>query len=181
MKARSWVSVAACTAVLFVVRAAAAQHPMPPGMTHEQHLAQMKKDAELKRRGDLSMGLDQDKTTHHFHLTAQGGTIEISTRDDGDETSRSQIRAHLQELVREFAQGNFQKPFMTHDETAPGVPTMERLKESITYAFEESEHGALLRITTANTEAIDAVHAFLRFQITEHATGDPLTVSSSDR
>lgn len=176
MKAQSWVGVTALTAVLFVVRAAAAQHPMPPGMTHEQHLAQMKKDAELKRRGDLSMGFDQNRTTHHFRLAEQGGTIEISTNDFGDDTSRSQIRAHLQEIARAFGQGNFQKPFMTHHETAPGVPTMQRLKESIAYAYEEREHGALLRITTANAEAIDAVHAFLRFQITEHDTGDPLTV-----
>ena len=29
-----------------------AQHPaMPPGMTHEEHLAQMQKDTELKKRG----------------------------------------------------------------------------------------------------------------------------------
>lgn len=44
-----------------------AQHPaMPPGMIHEEHLAQMQKDAELKKRGADAMGFDQDKTAHHF-------------------------------------------------------------------------------------------------------------------
>ena len=41
-----------------------AQHTaMPAGMTHEQHMAQMKKDAEMKQYGNLAMGSDQDKTT----------------------------------------------------------------------------------------------------------------------
>jgi SAM-dependent methyltransferase len=40
------------------------QHrPMPEGMTHEQHMAQMKKHAEMKRHGHLAMGFDQDKAT----------------------------------------------------------------------------------------------------------------------
>ena len=37
---------------LFVAPAARAQHSaMPAGMTHEQHMAQMKKDAEMKDHG----------------------------------------------------------------------------------------------------------------------------------
>ena len=39
-------------AAIFVARISAVQHPsMPPGMTHEEHLAQMQKDAEMKKRG----------------------------------------------------------------------------------------------------------------------------------
>ena len=35
-------------------------HPsMPPGMSHEEHMKQMSKDAEMKRRGDAAMGFDQ--------------------------------------------------------------------------------------------------------------------------
>jgi hypothetical protein len=42
---------------------ASAQHPaMPPGMTHDEHLAQMKKDGEMKQRGAEAMGFDQDTT-----------------------------------------------------------------------------------------------------------------------
>jgi len=38
------------------------QHPaMPAGMSHQEHLRQLQKDAELKKRGALSMGFDQDK------------------------------------------------------------------------------------------------------------------------
>jgi len=33
-----------------------------------------------------------------------------------------------------------------------------------------------VRITTRDGEALAAVHEFLRYQIREHHTGDPLTV-----
>jgi hypothetical protein len=58
---------------------------MPAGMTHEAHLAQMKKDAELKARGALAMGFDQDQTTHHFLLTADGGIIEVGVSEPSDD------------------------------------------------------------------------------------------------
>ena len=51
-----------------------------------------------------------------------------------------------------------------------------RLNDRITYSFESMEHGGRVRIRAAGPEARDAVHAFLRYQIREHATGDPVTV-----
>src|SRR5258708_35399669 len=78
--------------------ARAQEHPpMPPGMSHEQHLAQMQKDAELKRRGAAAMEFDQDATTHHFLLTANGGVIDAGVNDAADATNRDAIRAHLKE------------------------------------------------------------------------------------
>jgi len=34
-----------------------------------------------------------------------------------------------------------------------------------------------VRIKTRDSDALAAVHAFLRFQITEHQTGDPMEVA----
>jgi hypothetical protein len=64
-----------------------------------------------------------------------------------------------------------------HDQTPPGVSAMERLKAETKYTFEETERGAHVRITTANADALRAVHEFLRFQIEDHQTGDPLKLS----
>jgi len=156
---------------------ASAQHPaMPAGITHEEHLAQMKKDAEMKQRGAQAMGFDQDTTTHHFRLTETGGGIEVSTTAVGDTAGRDQIRAHLKEIAAEFAKGNFEKPFMTHAEVPPGVETMKRLAARIRYAFKPTARGGVVRIATDEAAARAAVHEFLRYQITAHATGDPLGV-----
>jgi SAM-dependent methyltransferase len=161
---------------LFLARVAHAQHTgMPAGMTHEQHMAQMKKEAELKQRGNLAMGFDQDKTTHHFTLTAVGGSIAVDANDPADAANRDRIRAHLREIAEAFSQGDFQKPFMTHGEVPPGVPALQRLKAQIVYTFEETGRGGLVRIATTNAEARAAIHEFLTYQIGEHATGDPLS------
>ena len=110
--------------LLILAALAAQQSQMPAGMTHEAHLAQMKKDAELKARGALAMGFDQDKTAHHFLLTADGGIIEVGVSDPLDTTNRDAIRSHLKEIAREFARGDFTRPFATHKEIPPGVKVM---------------------------------------------------------
>ena len=154
-----------------------AQHSqMPPGMTHEEHLEQMQKDAELKKRGTQAMGFDQNTTTHHFRLTQSGGVIDVSVNDAADTTSRDQIRRHVKVIANEFSNGVFDKPFATHAEVPPGVAVMERLKGSISYTFEETPAGGLVRIRTTDPDARRAVHDFLRYQIKEHASGDPMTV-----
>lgn len=164
---------------LFLAPMAHAQHTaMPPGMSHDEHMAQMKKEAETKQHGNLAMGFDQDKTTHHFNLTTDGGSIAVEANDSADRASRDQIRAHLKEIAVAFGQGDFQKPFMTHSEVPPGVPAMQRLKTEIAYTFEETARGGIVRISTANAEARAALHAFLTHQIKEHATGAPISLQN---
>lgn len=162
---------------LFLAPSARAQHtPMPAGMSHEEHMAQMKKDAELKQHGNLAMGFDQDKTTHHFSLTADGGSMAVDASDPGDRTSRDQIRTHLKEVAVAFGQGDFGKPFMTHSEVPPGVPVMQQLKSEIVYAFAETARGGIVRISTSNPEARAALREFLTYQIKEHGAGDPVSL-----
>jgi hypothetical protein len=158
---------------------ALAQHEMPPGMTHEQHQAQMQKEAELKKRGNAAMGFDQEKTTHHFFLIGDGGVIQVESNAAADVTSRDQIRAHLKAISEQFTRGDFRAPLATHNETPPGVAVMQRLKSAIRYSYEEKPGGAAVRITSANPEALKAVHEFLRYQIKEHVTGDPLAVAAA--
>jgi hypothetical protein len=154
-----------------------AQHPaMPPGMSHEEHLAQMQKDAELKKRGGEAMGFDQDKTAHHFRLYEAGGAIEVVTKDPADDVSRAQIRTHLKTIAEQFAAGDFGKPLATHGELPPGVRTMQDRRNALTFKYEELPGGGRVRITASDAKATDAVHEFLRYQIREHATGDPPTI-----
>jgi hypothetical protein len=155
----------------------AAQHPaMPAGMTHEEHMAQMKKDVDMKQHGQMAMGFDQDKATHHFTLTASGGVIAVTANDQADLATRDQIRTHLREIAAAFGRGDFEKPLLTHGELPPGVSTMQRHKSEIAYTFETSERGGAVRMSTSSADALNAIHDFLRYQIREHATGDAVTV-----
>lgn len=149
---------------------------MPPGMSHEEHMKQMAKEAEMKKRGDAAMGFDQDKVSHHFHLTQTGGTIEVNVNQTADADSRKQIRDHLRMISQEFADGVFTSPIATHAEVPPGVPVMSERKSRIGYVYEETPDGARVIISTTDPAARTAVHDFLKYQIREHATGDPVSV-----
>ena len=152
-----------------------AQHDMPAGMSHEEHIALMKQQAEMKQRGNAAMGFDQDKTIHHFLLTAKGGIIQVETKDASDSASRSQIRTHLKSISQQFAHGDFSAPVQTHNEMPPGAATMKRLAGAITYSLRELPNGAEVQIRSDDANAIKAIHQFLQYQIKEHATGDPTT------
>ena len=162
----------AAAALLF-----AAQHEtMPRGMSHEEHLRQMEKEKALKERGAGAMGFDQEATTHHFTLTQGGGAIEVTVNSRTDRAVVDEVRRHLRSIASEFAAGNFDKPFQTHGEVPPGVAAMRQSRRAISYRYEDVRLGGAVRIETNDTSARDAVHQFLRYQITEHRTGDPLEV-----
>jgi hypothetical protein len=63
-----------------------------------------------------------------------------------------------------------------HDTVPPGAETMKRLNNKIHYLVSNTVGGAQIRITSQDPDAIQAVHDFLKFQIKDHQTGDPLAV-----
>jgi len=127
----------------------------------------------MQKRGNAGMGFDQDKTTHHFLLSKDGGSIQVTANSAADKGSIEHIRMHLQHIQHAFKSGDFNIPMFVHDQTPPGVPTMKRLKGQITYQYGEVDNGGRVVISSTNAEAVKAVHEFLRFQIREHKTGDP--------
>jgi len=44
------------------------------------------------------------------------------------------------------------------------------LRKNIRYSFEETPNGGRVVIMSADKDALDAIHRFLRFQIEEHKT-----------
>ncbi len=122
------------------------------------------------------MGFSHEMTTHHFLLTKDGGVIEAGADNPNDKASRDSIRQHMEHIAMMFSEGDFNSPMFIHAQTPPGVPTMKRLKDQIAYRVQPTEQGAEVQITTANAEALEAVHQFLRFQIKDHHTSDSLEV-----
>jgi hypothetical protein len=148
---------------VLVLAIAAAQHPqMPPGMTHEEHMKQ------LNERGAAAMGFDQNTTQHTFTATPEGGSIAVNVKDAADVKTRDQIRGHLKEIADAFAKGDFSKPFQTHGEIPPGVPVMAGKKDAISYTYSGAPNGGSIRIRTTDAQALDAIHAFLKYQEMEH-------------
>jgi hypothetical protein len=154
--------------------AVAQTHTSPQG---QEHPMMPDHHEGVNQRGDQVMGFSHEKTTHHFRLYPDGGAIEVQVSDPRDTASRDQIRTHLAHIARMFAAGDFNAPMLIHDRVPAGVSTLKRLRSSLSYEFQETDQGGRVRITTHNAQTLKAVHDFLRFQITDHQTGDSSQVS----
>ena len=142
-------------------------------------MGQMTHHAGVNERGDQVMGFDHDKTTHRFRLLPDGGAIEVTANYDTDVSSRDKIREHLGHIAKLFSSGNFEAPMLIHGREPAGVPTMKRLTSDINFRYQEIDKGGLVSISTANPDAVAAIHEFLRFQIEDHKTGDPTEVEKN--
>ena len=153
---------------------AGAQQPQP-GQTHDPEAHHR----DMLTRGAQAMGFDQERTVHHFLLYEDGGAIDVAVKEASDHANLHAIRQHLPEIAELFKAGDFDKPALTHAQLVPGTVEMTRLKERITYQYEETPAGGRVRIVTRDAPALAAVHTFLRFQIEDHQTGDSGVVQRS--
>ena len=129
------------------------------------------------QRAGAVMGFDQQRTTHRFVLFADGGAIEVSVKDPADTKNRDAIRSHLPHIAAMFGDGDFDAPMLVHDSAnVPGTQVMAERRSAIRYRYAETPNGGRVSIVTSDPRAVEAVHAFLKFQIAEHKTGDPTRV-----
>ena len=54
----------------------------------------------VNTRGDHAMGFSHDKTTHHFRISKDGGSIDVSVNDGKDRAGRDAIRGIWNTLPR---------------------------------------------------------------------------------
>ncbi|HYC91410.1 MAG TPA: hypothetical protein VEO54_19470 [Thermoanaerobaculia bacterium] len=172
-------------AIAFFVVALASNDPMASCPMHAQHMAAARADgsAEHGRHVDSrhdTLGMSHTKSTHSFRLFADGGAIELRATDKADEATVAAIRKHLREIAAQFEKGDFSTPAFVHGSRPDGVAQLERLGKEIAYRHERVDGGGRIRITTRNAEALAAVHAFLRFQVIEHRTGNSGSVEKDD-
>lgn len=160
---------------------------------HAQHMAAAKAAKASSVRADGSaehgrhvdsrhdtFGMSHTESTHSFRLFADGGAIELRATDTSDEATVTAIRTHLQEITPQFKKGDFSTPQFVHGYSPDGVAQLEKLGGAIAYRYEPVENGGRIRITTKSADALNAVHAFLRFQVIEHRTANSGEVEEDD-
>lgn len=124
--------------------------------------------AGVQERGRDVMGVDQYTSQHVFEDLPDGGRIILERDDAADTTAIATIRTHMREVAADFTAGNFARPFAVHAMEVPGTGTMAALHDRIVYSVTDRPRGAEVRITTGDSAAIAAVHAFLAFQRSDH-------------
>ncbi len=126
--------------------------------------------AAMQQRGQKAMGVDQYTSTHKFDATTTGGRIELQ-RDTADAAGVAQIRAHIRDVAKAFAAGDFSTPGFVHMQDVPGTKVMREKASAISYEPHDLPRGAELLIRTKDSAAIAAIHEFMAFQRGEHHAG----------
>ncbi len=124
--------------------------------------------AAMKARGAVVMGVGQDASEHRFEELPDGGRIVYRMLDPADTEGATTIRRHLRSINDSFAVGVFHGPAEVHGIEVPGTAEMARLRGGIRYTAHDIPSGAELRISSADSSAIAAIHAFLAFQRMDH-------------
>ena len=123
--------------------------------------------AGVQARGHEAMGVDQYTSAHRFEPLPDGGRIELQ-RDTADRAGVETIRAHMRDIAGRFSRGDFAIPGFVHAQEVPGTRVMAERKAQITYEAADLPGGAEVRIRSADSAAIAAVHEFLAFQRGDH-------------
>ena len=123
--------------------------------------------AGVQRRGAAVMGVNQYTSRHVFEPLPDGGRIELQ-RGVADSAGIAQIRRHMALIARQFAAGDFHLPGVVHDREVPGTRVMAERRAAISYSVESLPQGGAVRVRTADSVAVQAIHDFLAFQRQDH-------------
>ncbi len=124
----------------------------------------------MQERGAAAMGVDQYTSAHVFDSLPDGGRI-VLERSAADSAGIGVIRAHMRDIAARFSHGDFSIPGFVHAQQVPGTDVMSSRRAMIRYAADTMPGGGMVRITTVDSTALDAVHRFLAFQRDEHHAG----------
>lgn len=123
--------------------------------------------AGVQARGKTAMGVDQYTSTHVFESLPDGGRI-VLQRDQADSVGTATIRAHLRHIARAFAAGDFQLPGFVHAQPVPGTAVMKARRGAIRYMMDTLPRGGMVRLESADSAAVRAIHQFMAFQRHDH-------------
>lgn len=126
--------------------------------------------AAVQARGNTAMGVDQYTSAHVFEPLPDGGRI-VLQREVDDAVGVATIRAHMADIARRFASGDFSLPGFVHAQAVPGIAIMAEQRAVIKYVADTLPRGGEVRIRTADAGAIAAIHEFLAFQRQDHRAG----------
>jgi len=122
----------------------------------------------MQTRGEHVMDVDQYASAHVFEDLPDGGRVVLDRADASDTADIAKIRAHMRDIEAAFRAGDFSKPFAVHAQTVPGTAVMSVRRAAIRYEAADRPRGGEVRIRSADSLAVAAIHEFLAFQRNAH-------------
>jgi hypothetical protein len=167
--------------VLAVTSALAVAGAVVVGAQHHAQIAR-----QHGAHGAVTHSTDHNKATHRIRLYQDGGAIEVAVADAKDQLTLEAVRQHLSSFGSEPHGAGHAAPAhdaarahvrpQGHDASHAGVADLTRVKDKLTYTYSDTDRGGRVTIHTTDTEALTAVHIFLKQLIEQHKTGDATTI-----
>jgi hypothetical protein len=132
--------------------------------------------AQKRSVEEIPMGFDPAKTVAHFYLLKNGGAIELSAKAETDKDTIDAIQRYVAAQAKAYDKGSFDIPTEMNGKPVDGVPVIKKLRKEITFEVVPMDTGAALRMLSVNGPAKQAIQDYVKFQIIERKSGDPLTV-----
>lgn len=131
--------------------------------------ADTQRQAEVAQRGAEVMPFDLKATTHLFTKTSNGGIQRVVAKDPSDAAQIGLVRAHLHDIHSRFQRGDFSGPSQIHGDDMPGLAQLKDAKSGeISIAYADVKGGAKLTFRTANPKLVEALHAWIDAQLSDH-------------
>lgn len=141
-------------------------------MDHAAHMAMMadaQRQSDVANRGKDVMPFTLSATTHIFSKDGQGGVQRVVAKKSSNTAQIKLVRKHLQEIRKQFLQGDFSGPSHIHGQDMPSLATLKAAKlGQIDIAYKDVKGGAELRYKTANAELVTALHQWFDAQLSDH-------------
>ncbi len=132
------------------------------------------REIELNSRFSKALGVDANKIVQHYYLVKNGGVIEFAAKDSSDNAAISAVQKYFETQKDLFEKGRNDADADVHGKIPDGMLILKKLRNEITFFAVKNEDGGALRMFSTNDQARQAIQDFLKFQINEHKTGDPL-------
>lgn len=130
---------------------------------------------EMNARFSHVLGVSVDKVKLHFYLVKNGGVVDLTARDPSDSITISAIQKYLQNQKDLWEKGKENAVTDVHEKAPESAATMRRLRNEITFYMAKTDNGGDLRMFSINDQARLAIQDYMKFEITEHKTGDSPT------
>jgi hypothetical protein len=124
--------------------------------------------AAVEARGATVMPFDQNRTTHIFDKTSDGGVQTVTANDPSDATQIRLVREHLQQEAKRFAAGNFDDPAKIHGMNMPGLAPLRGRASEIQVGYTPRPDGGRITYTTSDPTLVTALHEWFDAQLMDH-------------
>ncbi len=134
-------------------------------------MAETTRQEGVSERGAHVMPFSLAATTHVFTATPTGGTQQVLAKNPKDARQVRLVRQHLQDIAKQFSNGDFSGPTHIHGGEMPGLDILKRAKSSeIKIRYTAVASGGKLTFVTANPEMVQALHDWFKAQLSDHGS-----------